>query len=90
MEIETFTCIEVTNEPHIWAIDLFQCKKEMGPVVPEFVLVGNGYNHENQVDYVDHTLVDTKPEKIINGVNGSISDSYKEVGFWKIKKQVIC
>jgi hypothetical protein len=35
----------------------------MGPVVPEFVLVGNGYNHENQVDYVDHTLVDTKPEK---------------------------
>jgi hypothetical protein len=36
----------------------------MGPVVPEFVLVGNGYNHENQVDYVDpYFRVDTKPEK---------------------------
>jgi hypothetical protein len=50
----------------------------MGPVVPE-LLVGNGYNHENQVDYVDHTLVDTKPEKNNKGVNGSISDSYKKL-----------
>jgi len=86
MEIETFTCIEVTNEPHIWAIDLFECKKEMGPVIPEFVLVSNSYNDDDQLDYVDHTLRDTEPEKTIDGVNGGISDSYKEVGFWRIKK----
>jgi hypothetical protein len=27
MEISCLRYIEVTNEPHIWAIDLFQCKK---------------------------------------------------------------
>jgi hypothetical protein len=62
MEIETFTCIEVTNEPHIWAIDLFQCKK-MGPVVPEFVLVGNGYNQRKSGRLCRSIQVDTKPEK---------------------------
>jgi hypothetical protein len=35
----------------------------MGPVVPEFVLVGNGYNHENQVDYVDHNFSRYKARK---------------------------
>jgi len=85
MKIETFTCIEVTNEPDIWAIDLFKCKKEMNPVVPKFILVSNGYNESDYVDYVDHVLMDEKPEKIIDGVSGGIADNYKEVGFWRVK-----
>lgn len=85
MKIETFTCIEVTKELGIWAIDLFECKKEMGPVVPKFVLVANAYDDNNQLNHVDHTLFGEKPEKIIDGVNGGISDFYKEVGFWIIK-----
>ena len=41
MKIETFTCIEVTNYPDYWAVDLSECKKEMNPVTPNFILVGN-------------------------------------------------
>lgn len=85
MTIETFTCIEVTNVPYIWAIDLFECKEEMKPVAPKFILVSNGYGKSDYVDYVDQTLMGEKPEKIIDGVNGGIADNYKEVGFWKVK-----
>jgi hypothetical protein len=38
--------------------------------------------------YVDNTLSDTKPEKIIEGVTGGIADNYIEVGFWKIKYKI--
>ena len=44
MKIETFTCIEVTNYPDYWAVDLSECKKEMNPVTPNFILVGNCFS----------------------------------------------
>lgn len=84
MKIETFTCIEIMNDPDIWAVDLDECKKEMNPVTPKFILVANCYNENGFVDYVDHTLTDEKPEKIIDGVNGGIANNYKELGFWII------
>lgn len=85
MKIQTFTCIEVTGLEHEWAVDIESCKQEMKPVNPKFILVSNGYDEKNLVDHVDHVLMDEKPEKIIDGVNGGIADNYKEVGFWKIK-----
>lgn len=85
MEIQTFTCIEVTGLEHEWAVDIERCKQEMKPVIPKFILVSNAYDESDYVDYVDHVLMDEKPEKIIDGVNGGIADNYKEVGFWKIK-----
>ena len=85
MKIITFTYIEIENDPNIWAIDLLECKKEMKPIVPKFVLVCNMLNEVGCVEYVDLTLTDEIPEKIIDGVNGGIADNYKEVGFWKIK-----
>ncbi len=85
--MQTFTCIEVTGLEHEWAVAIERCKQEMKPVVPKFILVSNGYNESDYVDYVDHTLTDEKPEKIIDGVNGGIADNYKEVGFWKIKNK---
>lgn len=84
MNIEKFTFIEVQNVPHIWAVELSECMNYMKPVTPLFIFVHNGYNG-NVVHHVDHTLMDTKPEKIIEGVTGGIADHYKEVGFWKIK-----
>lgn len=84
MKIETFTCIEVENVPHIWAVDLHECENHMNPVVPKFIFVYNSY-FEKKLHYVEHILTDTKPEKVIEGVTGGISDDYKEVGFWRIK-----
>ena len=84
MKIETFTFIEVENVPNIWAVELSECEKHMKPVVPQFISVHNSYD-EDKLHYVDHILTDTEPQKIIEGVTGGISDSYKEVGFWIIK-----
>lgn len=84
MIIETYTCIEVENVPNIWAVDLSECREHMKPIKPLFVFVYNSYEG-NKFHYVEHILTDTKPEKIIDGVNGGISDDYKEVGFWRIK-----
>jgi len=85
MGIEVQTFIEVTGLEHEWAVKIERCKQEMKPIVPKFILVSNGYNESNYVDYVDQTLMGEKPEKIIDGVNGGIADNYKEVGVWKIK-----
>lgn len=85
MIIQTFTSIEVDGLEHEWAVAIERCKQEMKPVMPKFILVSNGYDEKNFVDYVDQTLTHEKPEKIIDGVNGGIADNYKEVGFWKIK-----
>lgn len=84
MKIETFTFIEVQNVPNIWAVELYECQKEMNPVIPQFISVHNSYD-ENELHYVDHVLTDTKPEKIIEGVTGGIAECYIEVGFWRIK-----
>lgn len=85
MKIQTFTFIEVDGLEFEWAVAIRICKQEMKPVVPKFILVSNGYDEKNFVDYVEHVLTDEKPKKIINGVNGMIADNYKEVGFWKVK-----
>lgn len=84
MEIKISTFIEVNDEPHIWAIELNKCKQEMGPVVPEFVFVHNDLSNKDVV-FVDNTLTDVEPEKIIEGVTGGISESFIEVGFWRKK-----
>ena len=85
MKMQTFTCIEVTGLEHEWAVDIERCKQEMKPVVPKFILVSNSYNESQHVEYADHVLMDEKPKKIIDVVNGGIADNYKEVGFWKVK-----
>jgi hypothetical protein len=85
MKIKTFTCIEIENDPDLWAIDLSKCKKEMKPIIPKYILVSNAYDEMGFIDHIDLTLTDEKPEKIIDGVNGGIADNYKEVGFWIIK-----
>jgi hypothetical protein len=83
MIIQNYTSIEVSNVPNIWAIDIFECKKHMEPVKPYFIFAYNSY-HNNKLHYVEHILTDIKPEKIIEGVTGGISDDFKEVGFWHI------
>lgn len=85
MKIDTFTYIEVTNLPNIWAVDLFECEKKMNPVVPKFIFVHNSFDENGIVESVDHTLTDEIPEKIIDSVTGGIADNFKEVGFWIIK-----
>lgn len=72
MKIETLTFIEVQNEPNIWAIKLDECKEKMGPVIPKFIFVHNDLSDKDMI-YVDHTLSDIKPEKIIEGVTGGIA-----------------
>jgi hypothetical protein len=88
MLIETYTSIEVANVPNIWAVNIFECTQEMEPVTPKFIFVHNGFDGNSIVNYVDHTLTDIKPEKIIPGVNGGIADHFKEVGFWRINYKV--
>lgn len=85
MNIETFTYIEVENEPNVWAIELHECKNRMKPCDVKFVFVHNGVSN-NDVIYVDNTLTDIEPQKIIEGVSGSISKDFTEVGFWRLKK----
>lgn len=85
MKIETLTYIEVENLEHEWAVKLERCKQEMKPIIPMFIFVHNEI-HPDFI-YVDNMLTYTKPEKIIDGVNGGISDNYIEVGFWKIKRK---
>ena len=84
--IETFTYIEVENEPNIWAVQLHECKKRMNPVNVEFAMIHNDLSNSNII-YIDCTLTDTKPERIIQGVNGGISEHFIEVGFWRIKQK---
>lgn len=85
MKIETVTYIEVENEPNIWAIELHECEERMKPVAVKFAMIHNVLG-QNLI-YVDCLLTDTKPEKIIPGVNGSISENFIEVGCWRTKKQ---
>jgi len=82
MKIIPQTYIEVQNVEHAWAVRLEECTDSMKPVKPLFIEVGNDTNTVFLV--VDQTLLSTKPFKIIDGVNGGISDDYKQVGFWKI------
>ena len=86
MKIETLTYIEVQNLEHEWAVKLDDCKQEMSPVVPNFIFVHNDLTNDNVI-FIDNTLSDTKPEKIIEGVTGGIAEGYIEVGFWKIKRK---
>lgn len=83
MKFKTFTYIEVENLENCWAIILEDCKKEMLPITPSYIFVHNQIN-PNGI-YIDHLLTDSKPEKIIDGINGGISKDYKEVGFWRLK-----
>jgi hypothetical protein len=85
MKFDTFTYIEVQNLEGYWAVDIDDCKQEMKPIRPKFVLVSNCYYESGDVAYIDHQLTNEKPARIIDGVNGGIADNYKEVGFWKIK-----
>jgi hypothetical protein len=89
MEIETLTFIEVENEPFVWAVELSECKGRMEPVTPMFISVCNTYNGD-KLNYVYHILTDKRPEKTIEDITGSISDDYKEVGFWIIKHKKPC
>jgi len=84
MKIENLTYIEVENEPHLWAVKLDECKPEMKPIEMKFVFVHNDLSNSDII-FIDNTLTDRKPEKIIDGVTGGISENYIEVGFWKIK-----
>lgn len=84
MKIETLTFIEVQNEPNIWAIILDECKEKMGPVIPKFISVHNDLS-DKDIIYVDNTLLDSEPEKIIQGITGSNAEGYIDVGFWRIK-----
>lgn len=76
--------IEVENVPHIWAVTFDECKKEMQPIIPKFIMVHNDLSNDDLI-FVDNTLLDRKPEKIIDGVNGGIADSFIQVGFWRVK-----
>jgi len=84
MKIEVNHYIEVTGVENIWAVELHKCKPEMKPDIPNFIFVHNDISNEGII-YVDNTISELKPEKIIDGVNGGISDDYIEVGFWRIK-----
>ena len=86
MKIETLTYIEVENLPNSWAVKLHECKEIMKPTAVKFAMIHNDLSNEDVI-YVDCTLTDTKPEKIIQGVTGGISDDFIEVGCWRIKKQ---
>lgn len=88
MKIETLTYIEVENLEHEWAVKLEHCKQEMKPIIPKYIFVHNEI-HPDAI-YVDNTLTDTIPEKILDGITGGISDHYKEVGFWRIKYKNQC
>ncbi len=88
MKIETLTYIEVENVPNIWAILLDECKMEMNPVRPKFIFVYNDLSSESII-HIENILTDIQPEKIINGEFAWISDTYIEVGFWKIKHKII-
>ncbi|UFH46629.1 hypothetical protein LNP27_00960 [Flavobacterium galactosidilyticum] len=83
MKIKTLNYIEVEGLEHEWAVKIDDCKQEMKPIIPMFIFVHNDINPD--IIYVDNTLSDTKPEKIIEGVTGGIAEGYIEVGFWKIK-----
>lgn len=83
MKFETLTYIEVENLEHEWAVKIESCTQEMKPIVPMFIFVHNEISPD--FIYIDNMLTDTKPERIIDGVNGGISDNYIEVGFWRIK-----
>jgi len=73
------------NEPDIWAVDILDCKKEMQPVTPKFAMIHNDVSKKDVI-HVDCTLLDLKPDKIIDGVNGAgIVDTFIQVGFWKVK-----
>lgn len=83
MEIENVTFMEVENDPHIWAILLEHCKESMKPVFPLFINVCNQVGEDILV--IDNTLTDTKPTKMIDGVDGCcIADDYIHLGFWRI------
>jgi hypothetical protein len=84
MNYEVNTCIEVTGLENEWAVTLERCKEEMKPVIPKFITVCNEVTPDKI--FVDNTLVDDIPEKIIDGVNGGICDNYIQVGFWKLKE----
>lgn len=84
MKIDVLNYIEVENLPHEWAIKLEECKQEMKPVKANFIFVHNHISNENCV-FIDNTISDTKPEKIIEGITGGIADNYIEVGFWRVK-----
>lgn len=86
MKIKTLTYIEVQNLEHEWAVKLDDCKQEMNPVIPNYIFVHNDLTNDNVI-FIDNTLSDTKPEKIIEGVTGGIAEGYIEVGFWKIKRK---
>ena len=87
MELQILTYIEFENVPHIWAVPLNECTKEMGPVVPKFIMVHNDLSNDDLI-FIDNTLLDSIPEKIIDGVNGGIADDFIQVGFWRIKQNI--
>lgn len=87
MKIETLTYIEVEGLEHEWAVKLDYCKQEMKPIIPRYIFVHNDVSNQDII-YIDNTLSDTKPEKIIDGITGGIAEGYIEVGFWKIKTKL--
>ena len=85
MEIKSFTYIEIENNDSIWAVNLEDAKDLKHPVKsvkPLFIEVANQIGDNFIV--IDNTLLKSKPSKIIDGVNGDISDDYIEVGVWNI------
>lgn len=84
MKFAVSTFIEVMNEPNIWAVELNECKYKMKPDIVRFATIHNDISKPDII-YVDCTLSYIKPEKIIDGVNGGISDYFVQVGYWKIK-----
>lgn len=83
MNYETFTYIEVEELEHQWAVKLEDCKQEMKPIILKFIYVHNQIGGD--IIYIENMLTDTLPERIIDGVNGGISNDFIEVGFWRIK-----
>tara|TARA_R110002126_G_scaffold236511_1_gene380106 strand:+ start:107 stop:373 length:267 start_codon:yes stop_codon:yes gene_type:complete len=84
MEIDVYHYVEVNNLKGCWAVELSKVKPYMDPDFPYFINVFNCIAQSGNF-VVDNTLCSLKPEKIIDGVNGGLSEDSIYVGFWRIK-----
>jgi hypothetical protein len=87
MKITVLNYIEVSNYSNEWAVEIKDCKIEMQPIEPSFIFLHNEIYCDEI--FVLNTLTDIIPEKIINGVTGSIQKDFIEVGFWRVKNKKI-
>ena len=84
MAFSVLNYIEVKNKPNEWAVELNECKKEFNPVKTNFIFVYNEVSDKNNI-YIENIIQEHIPEKVIDGITGSISEDFIEVGFWRVK-----